>query len=241
VGELRVYVGTSGWRYRGWEGVFYPAEVPESDFLRHYGRYFSAVEVNSTYYRLPTVRTLVSWKRKTPEGFVFSVKLPRKAVKGEDIGYLSEFTERVSCLGEKLRAILVLVRKGEVLGNEVVSSLKGSLEGVEVIVKARNGMKVEGAAVCGYHSPTGFALPEGERVLYFRFHGKERWYEGVYEYEELEVLLGKVVERGGKAEELFLFFNNTATEGGLVSAARALEVAEGMGLEVVRGEERLYF
>lgn len=74
----RIWVGTSGYNYKEWKGPFYPADLAEQDMLRFYGERYSSVEINYTFYRMPTVRTLQAWAKETPENFVFSLKAPRR-------------------------------------------------------------------------------------------------------------------------------------------------------------------
>jgi len=69
-------VGTSGYSFDDWVGTFYPAGTQKKDMLERYVEHFNAVEVNFTYYRMPTLRTMESMARRTPEGFVFWVKAP---------------------------------------------------------------------------------------------------------------------------------------------------------------------
>ena len=70
-----IHVGTSGYSFADWVGPFYPPGTRSGDFLHHYATQFACVEVNSTYYRIPSPRTLESMERKTPAGFRFIVKL----------------------------------------------------------------------------------------------------------------------------------------------------------------------
>lgn len=71
----RILVGTSGYSFPDWVGPFYPPEMKSGDFLSHYAQHFEAVEVNSTYYRVPHPRVLEQMERKTPPAFHFVVKL----------------------------------------------------------------------------------------------------------------------------------------------------------------------
>ena len=71
----RILVGTSGYSFADWVGPFYPAGMRSTDFLSFYSESFDAVEVNSTYYRIPHPRVLEQMERKTPPGFRFIVKL----------------------------------------------------------------------------------------------------------------------------------------------------------------------
>ena len=73
----RVYVGCSGWNYAHWRDVFYPRGLRSAHWLEHYAEHFETVEVNATFYRLPTRKTVASWARGTPDGFVFAVKASR--------------------------------------------------------------------------------------------------------------------------------------------------------------------
>ena len=74
-GEHRILVGTSGYSFADWVGPFYPEGARSGDFLSFYSGHFDAVEVNSTYYRIPHPRVLEQMERKTPPGFHFVVKL----------------------------------------------------------------------------------------------------------------------------------------------------------------------
>jgi uncharacterized protein YecE (DUF72 family) len=71
----RIFVGTSGYSFADWVGPFYPPGTRPGDFLSYYARHFDTVEVNSTYYRIPSPRSIEQMERKTPPGFRFMVKL----------------------------------------------------------------------------------------------------------------------------------------------------------------------
>ena len=71
-----VRVGISGWTYPPWRGVFYPKGMRSADYLAFYAEHFHTVEVDSTFYGCPTARTVNNWGARTPEGFIFSVKVP---------------------------------------------------------------------------------------------------------------------------------------------------------------------
>jgi hypothetical protein len=73
----RVHIGTSGWHYAHWRGPFYPASLPNSQFLPFYAQAFDTVEINNSFYRLPTVATLEHWYKTTPGHFCFAVKASR--------------------------------------------------------------------------------------------------------------------------------------------------------------------
>lgn len=67
-------MGTSGYAYKEWKGPFYPEKLPATKMLEFYGRRFNTVEINYTFYRLPSAKTLAGWIPQTPEGFTFALK-----------------------------------------------------------------------------------------------------------------------------------------------------------------------
>ena len=69
-----VWIGTSGWAYKEWAGHFYPKGWPKKDEFKYYVRHFPTVEINATFYRLPTLKMVRGWREKSPVGFVFAVK-----------------------------------------------------------------------------------------------------------------------------------------------------------------------
>lgn len=71
------YIGTSGWNYPHWRGVFYPEALPERQWLGHYARHFNTVEVNSSFYRLPGPETVARWRSTVPPRFRFAIKASR--------------------------------------------------------------------------------------------------------------------------------------------------------------------
>ena len=70
-------IGCSGWSYEGWKGNFYPKDMENKDYLYYYSKFFKFVEVDSTYYRIPSRSSVRGWKDKTPEDFKFSLKFPK--------------------------------------------------------------------------------------------------------------------------------------------------------------------
>ena len=76
--QAAIHIGTSGWQYRHWKGVFYPVELRQKSWLEYYARYFDCVEVNSSFYGMPTTETIAAWCERVPPSFVFSVKAPRR-------------------------------------------------------------------------------------------------------------------------------------------------------------------
>jgi len=72
-----ILLGTSAFTANGWQGSFYPPGMKSRDFLSHYATQFATVEVDSTFYGCPSPNTVNNWAARTPEDFVFSVKIPQ--------------------------------------------------------------------------------------------------------------------------------------------------------------------
>ena len=75
---MRLLVGTSGFAYKEWKGPFYPADLPNGEMLAYYAARLSTVEINNTFYRMPTSRVLAGWGEQVPPGFSFAIKASRR-------------------------------------------------------------------------------------------------------------------------------------------------------------------
>jgi uncharacterized protein YecE (DUF72 family) len=107
---LRVLVGTSGYNYPEWRGTFYPEKFSTDKMLGYYAERFPTVEINYTFYRLPTDKLLAGWAAGTPESFSFTLKAPRrithdaKLQRCEDL--VQTFCRTARTLGPKLATLL---------------------------------------------------------------------------------------------------------------------------------------
>ena len=104
-------VGTSSWSSPDWRGTFYPDSIEPGEMIRVYASKLSTVEIDSTWYRMPSRKMVEAWKSKTPEGFVFSAKIPsvithEKYLEGCE-AELNEFISVMSILGEKLGPLIL--------------------------------------------------------------------------------------------------------------------------------------
>jgi uncharacterized protein YecE (DUF72 family) len=106
-----VHIGTMGWSYGFWVRNFYPAGIKPSEFLAEYSKHLGTVEVNNTFYRVPSESTLLKWRNQTPEGFLFSAKFPQvithKKMLKECENEVEFFTKRISTLQEKAGPLLL--------------------------------------------------------------------------------------------------------------------------------------
>jgi uncharacterized protein YecE (DUF72 family) len=104
-------VGTSGWQYKDWREVLYPAGMPQRLWLEEYAREFATVESNNAFYRLPAPETFAAWRERTPQGFVMAVKASRYLTHIKRLEEPEEPVQRLmgaaSALKEKLGPILL--------------------------------------------------------------------------------------------------------------------------------------
>jgi uncharacterized protein YecE (DUF72 family) len=107
---MRVLVGTSGYSYKEWKGPFYPKALPAAEFLRFYAGHLSTVEVNNTFYRMPTPKLIEGWASEVPETFMFAIKAPQRithvARLDNAAGLVEGFVRTVRGLGPRLGPVL---------------------------------------------------------------------------------------------------------------------------------------
>jgi uncharacterized protein YecE (DUF72 family) len=105
------FLGTMGFSYRDWKGVFYPSGVPAREYLAYYGRIFNSVEMDTTFYAVPRPAVVKGWANAVPENFCFTAKTPQSIT--HEMGlvntsqYMVEFIDTMRLLGDKLGVILI--------------------------------------------------------------------------------------------------------------------------------------
>ncbi len=106
----RILVGTSGYNYNEWKGSFYPEKISSKKMLPYYAERLSTVEINYTFYRMPTERLLAGWSEVTPEHFRFTLKAPRRITHEARLRHCEDtaaaFCEAAATLGPKLGVLL---------------------------------------------------------------------------------------------------------------------------------------
>jgi uncharacterized protein YecE (DUF72 family) len=107
---MKIYIGTSGFGYKEWKGIFYPEKIAPKEMLRFYSEHFNTVEVNNTFYHMPTEGLLPSWAGQVPDNFVFAFKAPQIITHLKRLRNVEEETEylfrTLSLLDRKLGPVL---------------------------------------------------------------------------------------------------------------------------------------
>ena len=231
------YVGTSGWHYDHWRGRFYPADLPKSKWLEFYARSFSTVELNNSFYHLPSEKAFANWRDSSPQDFCYAVKVSRfithiKKLRNVEEA-LQKFLERARLLEGKLGPLLYQLPPGlhrnDSLLEAVLSLLPRDLshvfefrhkswldKGVFDLLRRYN------AGFCIYDMPDFTTLLEATAdFVYVRFHGRGWLYGGCYTDEELGRWAKDISELAQGKKAVYVYFNNDA-EGFAVQNALTL-------------------
>jgi len=237
-------IGTSGWIYPHWRGIFYPVEMRWEDALAVFARSFDTVEVNNSFYRLPGVEVFQSWRDKTPPGFCFAVKASRflthlKKLK-DPAEPLERFFTRATRLEEKLGPVLYQLPPHWHVNLDRFRAFLSMLPvGYTHVVEFRDPswldetvfreMERAGVAHCihdmrlkGGQGPNGIQVPlrVTARVVYVRFHGDAQ-HGGSYPAEVLETWAGRIQSWQDQGLDVYVYFNNDVG-GYAIQNARAL-------------------
>jgi uncharacterized protein YecE (DUF72 family) len=106
-----IYLGTSAFTASGWEKAFYPAGMKPTEYLTYYSTKFHTVEIDSTFYRRPSVVTVEGWRNKTPESFIIAAKVPQEITHEKCLldcdEEFNQFVETMSILGSRLGPLLL--------------------------------------------------------------------------------------------------------------------------------------
>ena len=140
---MNYFVGTSGYNYPEWRGTFYPEKFPTSKMLAYYAERFNTVEVNYTFYRIPTEALLAGWAAGTPEAFVFTLKAPRRITHDSKLKNVADLTQTfcktARSLGTKLGVLLFQLPPNFKRDDAVLGEFLGALpEGTRAAFEFRH-------------------------------------------------------------------------------------------------------
>ena len=242
---MAVVIGTSGWQYDDWKDVLYPG-VPRKRWLEHYASAFPAVEVNNTFYNLPKEKTFEDWAARTPEGFTFVCKASRFITHVRRLNDVAEpitrFVERASLLGEKLGPTLYQLPPSLHRDDALLRAFLDLLPAhPPACMEFRHpswedpavyeAMRSRDVALCIADSPKHTtSLEVTASWAYLRLHGGED--EASYEREALQAWAGRVAALAGRAEEIYVFFNNDRGGNAVVDARSLTEKVRDLGVAV---------
>jgi uncharacterized protein YecE (DUF72 family) len=237
-----VHVGTSGFVYPHWRGTFYPPGLPHKDELAWYASRFGAVELNNTFYRLPSEAAARGWAARVPAGFVFAVKgsrflthVKRLRETGEPV---ARFFRAIAPLGSRLGPVLwqlppqmkpdlprlVAFLRALPPGPRYVVELRSPEWYGDALFEALDGL---GVSLCLHDlvdAPDPWPPPGP--LLYRRFHGTRGAYGGRYGRRALRPQAAKIAALAAAGRPAFAFFNNDAQAAAVRDAATLLELLD---------------
>ncbi|MBZ9572699.1 DUF72 domain-containing protein [Patescibacteria group bacterium] len=231
-----IFIGTSGWVYGHWEGVFYPEDLSSKDKLKYFSKYFKTTEVNYSFYHLPRPTTYQNWYNQTPEDFLFAIKASRfithiKRLKGVKEPW-KIFLKNALNLKEKLGPILFQSPPSFQATPENIKRLKKFIR--DICGQIRGNSRLRFAFEFRHKSwceekiynllkkyniawviADSSRYPKAEAVtanfIYIRMHGSKALFSSKYTKKELRDLAQKIKKWLKEEKDVYCYFNNDAS------------------------------
>ena len=223
---METHVGCSGWNYQSWRhGVFYPEGLPARLWLEEYARHFDTVEVNATFYRLPTAKAVQGWIDQTPADFVLTLKMSRYVT---HIKRLRDLAPSLELFYDRIAPLVGSPKLGPMLWQLPPTFARDDDRLTRTLAQLRPGRHAFEFRHPSWFAPEvtallrehGVALVIGDRPevhafqtheltagwTYVRFHSGTRGRRGNYSETELREWAERI--RSWPVEECFLYFNN---------------------------------
>ena len=222
--RAEIRIGCSGWNYKHWRERFYPKGLPVSRWFAFYAEHFDTVEINNSFYRLPTPETFDKWRKQAPPGFCYAVKANRFLTQAKKLKECEEPLERqmnsFRCLGDRLGPVLY----------QLPPRLRINLERLESFLKIvpKDVINVFEFREKSWYAPETFDLLDrygasfcvhdmpgsaSERIstgpiAYARFHGGDGKYWGRYSDESLLGWSDWIIAQAQAGRPVWAYFNN---------------------------------
>ena len=220
----KLYIGCSGFYYKEWKNVFYPEGLPQTKWFRFYCEHYNTLELNVTFYKFPTEKSLSKWYTTSPADFMFSVKVPKAIThfkKFNDCERMLEdfYTSVQQGLQQKLGCILFQLPPQLIYSEELLEKILSSMNaGYKNVIEFRHvswwneivfqKLREHNIIFCGESYPK---LPDDvittNENLYYRFHGVPVLYKSSYTNKFMENLYKETLRQ--EAREAWIYFNNT--------------------------------
>ncbi len=239
----RIHIGTSGWVYPWWRGVFYPERLPQREWLAHYVAHFPTVEINASFYRLQKPENFRQWRDQAPAGFVYAVKASRfithmKRLKAEPAS-IKVFFDGARELGPALGPVLYQLppnMKRDIARLE--QFVEGLPAGFQHVFEFRNPewfhadvrrfLQAHDLSFC-IHDHRGMDVPQWATgpLVYWRFHGDSSGPLGGYGELRLQVAARQMRTQVREGFPVYAYFNNDAHGCAVRDAERLIALTGG--------------
>jgi uncharacterized protein YecE (DUF72 family) len=223
-----LHIGTSGWSYQHWSGLFYPEGVKPAKYLEYYVTRFDCVELNASFYRLPAVKTVEGWARRTRASFRFCAKMNRLITHRKRLveaaeplqRFLALFDPLCDRLGPFLIQLPPSLRFDSRVAGAFLQLLASHQNTHEFALEARHESwftfealsLLEDHGVAAVIADSGGRFAETEAltspIVYLRFHGPSGLYSSPYSTEGLTTYARKITSWLSEGRQVWAFFNN---------------------------------
>lgn len=230
-----IHIGTSGFQYDDWVGTYYPDGLPKEQWLAFYAQEFHTLEINFTYYRMPTARGLAGMARKVPDDFLFAVKATKEMThaRGRDDAIFQQFRDALTPLREQNKLGPILAQfpnsfRATQEGYAYLEYLREQLTGEQVVVEFRHKEWLDqergpstfellqklGLGFCCVDEPFFPRVVEvTSKTAYVRFHGRnyKKWWKHEHAWERYDYTYSpeELQEWAPKIEQMDALAENT--------------------------------
>lgn len=219
-----IFIGTSGWNYKHWQGVFYREDLKQEKWLEYYSQKLSTVEINNSFYNLPEESTFKKWKETAPAGFTFSVKASRYITHMKKLNEpkeaLNRFLKRITALDDKLGPVLFqLPPRWKINTDRLAGFLDLLSQDFRYVFEFRDEswwdesvyglLQDHNAAFCIFDLNRRLSPKKiTSDFVYIRLHGPEDAYQGKYNVQSLAGWAGSFSTYIKDKKRVYCYFDN---------------------------------
>ena len=242
---MKIHVGTSGYGYKEWKGIFYPEKISPKEMLRFYGERLNAVEINYTFYHMPTEKVLTAWAEQVPDDFAFALKAPQVITHVKQLRNVVEETDyffmTLSVLDRKLGPPLFQFPKSFRANRPALEEFLGLIPGnMHCAFEFRSPtwlndeildlLRKRGSSLCIADTDEHPA----EEIISTAPWGYLRLRRSDYTEADLSLWMERILAQ--KWERAYVFFKHEEEAKGPEMAVRFLELADSRGKKLKKGD-----
>ncbi|MFP5438908.1 MAG: DUF72 domain-containing protein [Bacteroidia bacterium] len=236
-----IHIGSSSYATASWQPLFFPEGLPKKQWFEYYCKHFNTYELNATFYRFPTLKSLETWYEKAPDGFIFSIKIPKTITHIKRMEGCKDEIEKFydvarAGLREKLGCVLFQLPPSFTYSPErleaIISAMNPEFANVvefrneswwrEDVMEILDSNNISFCSVNYPKLPT--SIMKTTQTGYVRMHGNPKLFYSEYTQEQIESLYSAVISNNFK--QVYIYFNNTASTAGIINALQAKKLNE---------------